>query len=226
MTGTADGHLVATRRSLHIVAEHVLAADRYRHAGRLGLRPVPGGFGTPPYDVHGETRRLEVTGQGLVVHRGGHVEVHPVRSLAQLGADTGLEIGAVPDVYELSTPCDLDAPLPWSADAVDHLAAFLSAAEDGLRTFAERHADEQPTEAQLWPEHFDLAISMDEVTYGGCLGDGHIPLPYLYVAPWSPRSGAYWTQPWGAGEEWRPGRDVAGYFESGWDAVRADRSRS
>ncbi len=226
MNATSDPALVATRRSLHVLAEHLLAADRYRHAGRLGLRPVPGGFGTPPYEAEGATRRLEVTRDGLVVHRGERTQVHQVVSLGQLGADAGLEIGGPADVYELTTPCDLDAPLPFSPDAVDHLAAFLSAVDEGLRRFAHRHLDEQPTEAQLWPEHFDLAISMREVNYGGCLGDDEIALPYLYVSPWSRRSGPYWTRPWGAGEAWRAGQDVASYFESGWTAAGADRTPS
>ena len=226
MIAVSEPDLVATRRTLHVVAEHVLAADRHRHEGRLGLRSVPGGFGTPPYDVEGETRQLEVTRDGFVMRQGGRVDVHPVVTLSQLAAGTGLEIGGPSHVYDLTTPFEPDAPLPFVPDAVDHLATFLAAVEDGLRRFADRHADEQPTDAQLWPEHFDLAIQMDEVTYGGCLGDDHLALPYLYVVPWTPLSGPYWTRPWGAGEEWRPGEDVERYFESGWEAVRADRSPS
>ena len=39
---------------------------------------------------------------------------------------------------------------------------------------------------QLWPEHFDLATTIDEVNYGGSPGDDGHPLPYLYVGPWTP----------------------------------------
>jgi hypothetical protein len=40
-----DG-LVATRRSLHGVAEPVLAGPQYRRCGSVELRATPGGFGT------------------------------------------------------------------------------------------------------------------------------------------------------------------------------------
>src|SRR4051794_3591050 len=36
--------LVSTRRALHALAECVLAADLYRHIGKIGLRPTTGGF--------------------------------------------------------------------------------------------------------------------------------------------------------------------------------------
>ena len=50
----------------------------------------------------------------------------------------------------------------------------------------------------LWPEHFDIGISVDEVNYGVSPGDAHIGEPYAYVGPWSPREGAFWNTPFGA----------------------------
>ena len=54
--------------------------------------------------------------------------------------------------------------------------------------------------AQLWPEHLDLALALDEVNYGGSPGDDEHPLPYLYVGPWTmPADGdAFWNEPFGA----------------------------
>jgi hypothetical protein len=46
-TAPVDNTLVQTREALHAVAEHVLAAVRYRDAGRIGLTVTPGGFSTP-----------------------------------------------------------------------------------------------------------------------------------------------------------------------------------
>ena len=61
-----------------------------------------------------------------------------------------------------------------------------------LRTLA---PDQQPV---LWPEHFDVAITLDEVNYGVSPGDTGIPEPYAYVGPWTPRTGDFWNTPFGA----------------------------
>ncbi|ETK32290.1 hypothetical protein [Microbispora sp. ATCC PTA-5024] len=70
----------------------------------------------------------------------------------------------------------------------------------------------------LWPEHFDLAVTLDEVNYGISPGDGHLPEPYAYVGPWTPRTGPFWNAPFGAS---RPLRELGGaeavraFFEQG-----------
>jgi hypothetical protein len=50
----------------------------------------------------------------------------------------------------------------------------------------------------LWPEHFDVGISVGEVNYGVSPGDDAIPEPYAYVGPWSPQTGPFWNVPFGA----------------------------
>jgi hypothetical protein len=35
----------------------------------------------------------------------------------------------------------------------------------------------------LWPEHFDIGITIDAVNYGASRGDDHIAEPYAYVGP-------------------------------------------
>jgi len=57
----------------------------------------------------------------------------------------------------------------------------------------------------LWPEHFDLAITVDEVNYGVSPGDAAHPQPYAYVGPWTPRTGEFWNAPFGA---LRPHTDI------------------
>ena len=37
----------------------------------------------------------------------------------------------------------------------------------------------------LWPEHFDLGITLDRVNYGSAPGDADIGVPYAYVGPWT-----------------------------------------
>jgi hypothetical protein len=54
----------------------------------------------------------------------------------------------------------------------------------------------------LWPEHFDIAIELDEVNYGFSPGDEHHPEPYAYVGPWkAPPPGELWNGTGFAGAE-------------------------
>jgi hypothetical protein len=50
----------------------------------------------------------------------------------------------------------------------------------------------------LWPEHFDLGITVNEVNYGVSPGDAEHALPYAYVGPWTRREGPFWNAPFGA----------------------------
>ena len=58
---------------------------------------------------------------------------------------------------------------------------------------------DDPSEANLWPEHFDLAIEAgsekdgSRANYGFSPGDAEHEEPYLYVGPWSGKaSGELW----------------------------------
>jgi hypothetical protein len=79
---------------------------------------------------------------------------------------------------------------------------------------------------QLWPEHFDLATTIDEVNYGGSPGDDEHPLPYLYVGPWSPPppDGGFWNEPFGASLALDVSSGIDGalaFFEDGRARLRA-----
>jgi hypothetical protein len=50
----------------------------------------------------------------------------------------------------------------------------------------------------LWPEHFDIAITLDQVNYGVSAGDEYLAEPCAYVGPWQPRQGLFWNAPFGA----------------------------
>jgi hypothetical protein len=63
------------------------------------------------------------------------------------------------------------------------LADWYQLGAHALASFAAAVPDDQPTSAQLWPEHFDLGITAARVNYGVSPGDGHIAEPYLYVGP-------------------------------------------
>ena len=190
----------ATRASLHAVAEHVLSPALHRATGRIGLRPTHGGFGTPWFRVGGHERRVRVEGTDLVVDGGGAERRAPLRTVGEAADLAEVEPGAPAEVYPPATPLEPDAPLALDPAAARVVHGWYQFTGRALDAFRRAHAADEPSIAQLWPEHFDLAISMAEVNYGGSPGDGGHATPYLYVGPWSldGRDGAFWNEPFGA----------------------------
>jgi hypothetical protein len=89
-----------------------------------------------------------------------------------------------------------------------------------LRAFAPQ---EQPV---LWPEHFDLSITVDEVNYGVSPGDAAIPAPYAYIGPWQLPAGEFWNAAFGAArdlEELGSTDAVAAFYAEGARLVREAR---
>ena len=81
--------------------------------------------------------------------------------------------------------------------------------------------DQEPV---LWPEHFDLGISVAGVNYGVSPGDDGIATPYAYVGPPTPVAGAFWNQPFGAARSLRDLPDVAAvvaFFREGSERLRS-----
>jgi hypothetical protein len=79
--------LVIARRSLHAVAELVLAGPQYRATGKLRLRVVPGGFATVL------APELRAIGTGVVGDGGAAVPIdgHTARAI---GAELGVTAAA------------------------------------------------------------------------------------------------------------------------------------
>jgi hypothetical protein len=222
-----DETFVRTRTALHAVAEHVLAAARWRVTGRIGLTVTPGGFGTPPFgDEH---TLVAVDGTDLVVGAGGAdgtsravVKRAPLRTLASAATLAGLPApGGPADVYRLTTFCDPDAPLfvdPAAARLIADWYALGAAALGQWR--AEIRAD-NPTEITLWPEHADVAIRAADINYGASPGDEFVAEPYLYVgppAPQPPSPDGYWNAPFGAFLTWDKAvsaADAVEFFRTG-----------
>ena len=91
----------------------------------------------------------------------------------------------------------------------------IARGDAGLRAFAA----EEPV---IWPEHFDLAVSLDEVNYGVSPGDGGHRDPYAYVGPWTPREGEFWNASFGAvraAVDLPDAAAVAEFFAAGRDAA-------
>jgi len=190
--------LVATRRSLHAVAELVIAGPQHRSAGTIRLRVTPGGFG-------GVATPLRIEGTDLVWD-GGRTRL--TGTYRELAAAAGVEAGPPVGLYADTSGAALDDVVRVDPVAVDVLAAWFAAGDAALRALAPDH------EPVIWPEHFDLAITLDEVNYGVSPGDAAHPQPYAYVGPWTPREGPFWNAPFGARREAGalPDADAVGAF--------------
>ena len=100
----------------------------------------------------------------------------------------------------------------------------MALGDEALRAFA---PDEEPV---LWPEHFDVGITVDEVNYGVSPGDGFHAEPYAYVGPWQvPAADDFWDAPFGAAralDSLGTAEAVQRFFEEGRAPARQRVSRS
>jgi hypothetical protein len=180
----ADEKLTAARRSLHAVAERLVAGPEYRAVGGIALRVVPGGFATA------EGPAIRVDGAELVVDEARRVPL--VGTIAAVAAAAGLAEGAPQDLYHDHS--DLAAePLQLDPAAATQLTDWYVLADAALRAFA---PGKTPV---LWPKHFDVAIDLEDVTFGASPGDGFCLVPYAYVSRSHPGPDTnYWNAPFGA----------------------------
>jgi hypothetical protein len=207
----AQDELAVTRRSLHGVAELVLAGPQYRATGKLRLGVVPGGFATvltPSLRVDG----TQVFGpDGVTAAIGG-------RTPRALGTALGVAAGRPEGAYSDGSGVGLDEALVLDPGHVSVITGALMLGHDALVALA---ADQTPV---LWPEHFDVAVTVRDVTFGVSPGDGFIGEPYAYVSVSSPPAGdACWNAPFGAAVPLRglPGQPaVTGFFAEGRDRAR------
>jgi hypothetical protein len=175
--------LERTRSSLHGLAELVLAGPQYAESDTIRLRITPGGFGTVAApDLRIE--HLDLVTQTTRLPLGG--------TFAGIARAAGVDARALRDVYSGGPGVSLDDPVVVDPHAAQIVLEAFANGDLALRCFA---PDAEPV---LWPEHFDLAITVAEVNYGVSPGDSHLPEPYAYVGPWTPRSGAFWNTAFGA----------------------------
>jgi hypothetical protein len=194
--------MVATRHSLHAVAERLLAGPQYRENGEIRLQVTPGGFGQFAGPLRVEEAEI-VDADRRVPLRG---------TITDIAAALGVEAGEPADLYSEHAEFGADDELFVDPAAAGLLLDWFARGDRVLRRFA---PSEEPI---LWPEHFDLGIARDEVNYGISPGDGGHPLPYAYVGPWTPRKGEFWNAPFGAARtaEQLPDDDaVAAFFAAG-----------
>lgn len=209
------GSYTTTRSALHLVAVHILARRRAALTGRFGLRPSPGGFGTPMF---GAEEVLRVDGETLVRERREGTDPTANRTVSatiDLPGATLRSLAAFADV-DLTTPFsvgrdtpelgDLDAPLAIDSRDVAVMASWFELGAEALdRAIARLGPAADPAVAQIWPEHFDLgldvAVGGTRANLGASPGDHLSAAPYLYVGPvTADRSGdaEFWNVPFGA----------------------------
>jgi hypothetical protein len=187
--------LPATRLALHRLAEHVLTPARQRANGKIALRYVAGGFGTPFF---GDDVQVRVAGAELIVDSPRGERRAPLTSLAAAAAHVGVPLEIADEPLEVD-----EAASRFLGDWYGFAASVL----EQLR--AEAAPELEASRAQLWTEHFDLAVELGaeaagaRAGYGGSPGDEAHPEPYLYVVPWeaSRASGDGWNAAGYAGAE-------------------------
>jgi len=208
------GHdeLAATRRSLHGVAELVLAGPQYRATGRLRLGVVPGGFATTTLSP-----RLLVDGS-RVAGAAGVTAVLGGRTPRAIGAELGVAAGRPEGLYADGSGVGPDETLAVDPRQAGVIMGALALGHDALTAFA----DGAPP--VLWPEHFDVALRVHDVNFGVSPGDGFIDEPYAYVGVASPPAGdGFWNAPFGAAVPLRELTDAAAvtaFFAAGRERAR------
>jgi hypothetical protein len=183
---------LATRRSLHAVAEQLMAGHQFRVLGTIRLTVRPDGFTTQP--MPGTPSRLAVDRTDLLVD---DRRIPLTGRLGDLAVAAGVECRGPVGVYPLTADLGPEDSLVVHPAAADELHGSWVLGDSVLRGFAGAHVS-GGAEPVLWPEHLDVAITLDEVNYGVSPGDSAIEQPYAYVGPHRPRAGAFWNQPFGA----------------------------
>jgi succinate dehydrogenase / fumarate reductase, iron-sulfur subunit len=192
-----------TRISLHGVAELLLAGPQRRANRSIKLVVTDDGFATGP--LPRPPWRLAVRGSDLVV--GDDWLVLPLHgTFADLAANAGVGCAPPADAYPPASGCRGSDRLHVDHAAAADLLRALKIGDIACRAMAAAHAPTDPPEPVLWPEHFDVGITLDAVNYGVSPGDDSIPEAYAYVGPHTARKGKFWNQPFGAA---RPMSDFA-----------------
>ncbi|MEY9845973.1 hypothetical protein [Streptacidiphilus sp. MAP5-3] len=179
-----NAEFIQTRRSLHGLAELLMAGPQFRRSGTIRLRVIPGGFAT--------TQEPDIKVQDLRLLAGGHT-LSLAGSYAELAHNAGITPGAPVDLYPQGCDVAIEDTIEVDPQSARHITDGLALGLQALRRFAPH---ETPV---LWPEHFDLGVTWDEVNFGVSPGDAFADEPYAYVGPWTPpQSDAFWNAPFGA----------------------------
>jgi hypothetical protein len=190
----------------------VLAGPQYRATGKIRLGVIPGGFATVTL-----TPRLLVDGTQIAGGGGASAAIGG-RTPRDLGAALRVVAGKPEGLYGDGSGVDLDEALDLDPEQAGVILGALARGHDALVAFA---PGETPV---LWPEHFDVAVSVQDITFGVSPGDGFLGEPYAYVSVSSlPAGDTFWNAPFGAAVPLRELPDataVSGFFTQGRERAR------
>lgn len=193
--------LATTRRSLHGAAELLLAGPQHAESGTIRLAVDDHGLRTV-------ARPSVRVADGLITHGQESVALDG-RTANEVGSLLGLTPGAPDGLYHDGSGVGADQVLLVDAGHAATILSALARGAAGLRAF---RPDEEPV---VWPEHFDVGITVDRVNYGVSPGDDYLPVPYAYVGPWGDFSGPFWNAPFGAARPLTDIDDVSEWFAEG-----------
>jgi len=176
--------LAATRRRLHGLGECLMAGPQRRAGGRFTLRVTPGGFATTGAPA------LRLDGTDLLIDESRRVAV--TGTFSELADALGVEFGAPPDGYPDGSGVSPDDDASLDVASARLLQEWFVMADAALRVMAPRQTP------ILWPEHFDVAILLDDVSYGASPGDAFHDAPYAYVSSSDHGDADFWNAPFGA----------------------------
>ncbi len=158
---------VDTRKTLHALADEVVAAERMP-SNEIALRYTRGGFGTPFFDGDGADCQVRVEGAELVRQRSGSEEREPIE-----GADPE-SARVLGDFYG------------FACSVLEELRAEESDDDPSLVQLWPEHFD-------IAFELGDEAKGC-RANYGASPGDDDHAEPYIYVGPWTAEvSGPLWN---------------------------------
>ncbi|MEO6143990.1 MAG: hypothetical protein ABIP19_08435 [Dermatophilaceae bacterium] len=201
----------ATRRRLHGIGECLMAGPQRRAGGRFTLRVTPGGFATTGAPA------LRLDGTELVVGESSRVAV--AGTFAEMAEALGVDYGPPSDGYPDGSEASATDDVTLDAASAFLIQDWYLRADAALRVLAPR---ETPI---LWPEHFDVAILLNDTSYGASPGDAFHAMPYAYVSSGDHDDSDFWNAPFGAirgHEQMRSVDDLVSFWRAAEALLRAD----
>jgi len=145
---------------------------------------TPGGFAT----TGGPALRLD--GTDLIVDESKRVAV--AGTFADMADALGVDFGEPPDAYPDGSNASASDDVSLDAASAFLIEDWYLRADAALRVVAPRQTP------ILWPEHFDVAILLENTSYGASPGDAFHPAPYAYVSSSDHDDSDFWNAPFGA----------------------------
>ena len=176
--------LAATRRRLHGIGECLMAGPQRRAGGRFTLRVTPAGFATTGSPA------LRVDGTEIVVDESRRVAI--AGTFADMADALGVDFGPPPDAYPDGSRASAADDTSLDTVSARLIQDWYLIADAALRVMAPRQTP------ILWPEHFDVAILLEDNSYGASPGDGFHAAPYAYVSSANHDDSDFWNAPFGA----------------------------